>query len=346
MSQFRHALLLPVLILAAACEQESQKLPFDAGDSPVEQTVTSNGGSISSVAGASVHFPSGSVSGDVVVKMTPTANTESVSGTPASDNAFELAPAGLELGQPAAVELKLSGAARTSQDAWLASVVNTVPAGVIEGSAADLDLSSGLARAEINHLGKIALVVPAPSAIVNVTRSLTTVARTDRAPTTALPTRALSAQCGVPTFRCQGLELRVSDNVMDLVNGRAAILFPRVSGALEVSPLAVRGAIQVMAGLRVQVSSKVVSTVPVEITLEGTDNAWSEEGNSAITLHGMRVRIRATKDEHTTTIKSITLQKDGDTAWFVAERTFKLQGENGASEDASASIRIPLVRQF
>ena len=125
---------IPVLLAAlavAACEQESQQLPF-ATEAATTRTVPASGGTVSNAAGVAVQFPAGSVGAGTTVTITPGSVPAAAQNSGvAVSNGFALEPAGTQLATPAQVEVKFN----TEQDrsrAWLTSVVNVTPQGVRE----------------------------------------------------------------------------------------------------------------------------------------------------------------------------------------------------------------------
>ena len=111
------------LVVAAGCEQESQRLPFSvAPEAPVTRSIPAGGGTLSTAAGASVQFPAGAVAGGTTVSLAsgaPAAGTQR-SGTPVSPG-FRLEPEGLSLSQRTPVELR-AGAPETAKFAYFCQI--------------------------------------------------------------------------------------------------------------------------------------------------------------------------------------------------------------------------------
>lgn len=249
----------------AACEQESQPLGIDPTAGAVERTLSAAGGRISLASGAALHFPAGALAGQAQVSLeaAPEAGA-GVAGALAS-SVYRAGPAELPLQLPVLAELSFDAAAPS---AWLASVVVAGPAGVEEHGGTRLDLTTGIARADVEQLGTLAVVVPEAAAVFAV-RPLGSAAPAGQA--TPIATRvgldSLHISCGAPGRRCGGIDIEASANLLSRARS-VAVLYPSIQGGLKLDPLTstVRGTIAVDAIIRVLLQSGAIATsLPLEI---------------------------------------------------------------------------------
>lgn len=289
----------PIAVLAlagalAACEQTEQALPTGATQDAVTRTITSAGGTVSSSAGAAVSFPAGAFAGSQEVTVTPVdAPASHPSGTPAAANAFEITPAGAQLAEPATVELKLSTMA---DRAWLASIANRLPDGTVqEIGDANVDLGTGIVRAEISTLGTLVAVLPEPSAVVMASplrsASIAPAPVTTGALTATGSDGKLRMACGGgPGARCAGVELQVSENLLGSQIGKAALLYPTVGGELVLAGGAVSGTMTVSTAIRLGVAGQ---GIPANLTLsvEGVAGSSYTRTSGSVTLRDVRTVV-------------------------------------------------------
>lgn len=289
----------PIAVLAlagalAACEQTEQTLPTGSTRDPVTRTITATGGTVSSSAGAAVSFPAGALAGSEEVTLTPVdAPASHPSGTPAAASAFELTPAGARLAEPATVELKLSA---TADRAWLASVANRLPDGSIkEIGDANVDLSTGIVRAEISTLGTLVAVLPEPSAVVMASPLASAAMGSAPASAGALAPSAsdgtLRMACGGgPGARCAGIELQVSQNLLGAQVDRVALLYPSVGGELVLAGGAVSGTMAVSTAIRLGIAGQ---GIPANLTLsvQGVAGSSYTRTSGSVTLRDVRVVV-------------------------------------------------------
>lgn len=337
---------LAVLACAAlsACERAGQSLPFDsASQEPVTRTVPAAGGTVSSAAGASVQLPAGAVPAGTAVTLTPTAAQPSASGTAASDNAFRIEPAGLALQSPAGMDLRVN---RGVADAWLASVVVVTPDSVVENGGGTVDLNSGLLHGEISTLGTVTAVIPDPSAVVRARPLGSAIRALSPAPrhaATGSPTKVLRGNCGSPGKRCGGLVVEVSDGLLGLVD-TAAVLFPRVTGALVINGQSASGTLHVETPLRVRLGSATTATsVRSRITATPTAQTLVQETDGRISLSNMRI-VGESANERGETLAVLTIEYEGTRAWVRVQHSFEALVEGGGREMVTVAARVPLER--
>lgn len=329
-------------ILLAACDH-GQQLPFDSALSdPVVRTVGDSGAVVSSPAGASVQLPAGAVAGGTQVTLTPTANPSSTSsGTAASASAFVLAPAGLRLAAPAGVDLSVN----RGPNAWLASLVVNTPGGLVESGDGGVDLATGLLRGQIATLGTVSAVIPEPAAILRA-RPLGTTPAAYLAPAaaaTVLPTRTLRGDCGAPGRRCSLLSVEVSQNLLSLVD-TAAIVYPQITGQMNISGATASGALVMYAPVRVRLSSGAnAATVPVRITAAATAQTVVTETPGRLTLTNVRVTGESAATHKETTV-TLTVDYSGAQAFIHLSHSFETTVATGNVEPVTVSAQIPLVR--
>jgi|GEM_PF-3361006 len=329
----------------AACDRGGQALPFDSGSvEPVTRTIPAGGGTVSSAAGASVQLPAGAVPAGTAVTLTPSASQAPASGTAASAYAFQLQPAGLALATPAAVDLRVDGAAR---DAWLASVVVATPAGVVEDGAGSVDLNSGLLHGEIGALGTVSAVIPEAAAIVRAQPLGTALRSVLAAPATAAltgaPTRAIRGDCGGPGRRCEGLVVEVGARLLALVD-TAAVLYPHISGEIAINGTSATGSLVAVTPLRVRLGARTTATtVHSRIVASATPQTVVTETDGRITLTNVRVRGESGREQGETTA-TLTVQYQGTQAWIRLEHQFETVVAGGGREPVTVAAQVPLVR--
>lgn len=342
------ALASTALVLTlAACEQQSQTLPFaaDLEQATVRTITASVAAVITSAAGISLHFPAGTVSDNTDISVTPVVAPASLaaSGSPAS-RSFRVEPEELVLGRPASVEIKVDGEIDPPRT-WLASLVVVTADGVEEIGSTRVDLRAGLAEAAIRRLGTVAVVIPDPRAVFvtrsgDVQHSLT--AETSNLLSTG--TDSIVARCGGPAARCDGLSVSTSDNVAERVDFAAAV-YPQLSGVLSIEGAQAYGEITLRSSVRLLLQSGATAeSVEVHGLLRPTDATLVSEDASTITLTNVLVRVsgRAGSEEGAGTIRTLVIQKSGEGGFVTFSRSFQLHDENDGLENASVDITIPV----
>lgn len=307
--------LLGGLILTtptAACDQQDQDLPFAQDDETVETEVGEEGGAVSSPAGASVSFPAGAISGGSSVAITPVdPPTAAIGlGTAAWPVAFSLEPAGLVLDRPATVDLQV--APNDPERAWLTAAVNVTPSGVIPIGAAELDLTSGILRTQIDVLGTVSTVVPDSDQVIGLTAwepaaqvgasvlgdmsSGNTVARPQpeelRTAAYSLDPENFQVGCLELPDDCTGTFYATES--FDLVDTDLAIVFPRATGGLEFTR-------------RGEAVGSLLIELPVRAKLEG--GATTLDGHMVITPTDSSKAVLADWEGYYTPVFQITDMK-------------------------------------
>jgi hypothetical protein len=333
----------------AACEQASQKLPFDSDtDQPIVRQVPAEGGTVSSSAGASVQIPAGALPSGATITLTPVASSASESGGAAAAYAFRLSPDGLSLAKPAGVDLSVD---RTSPSAWLASVVVTNAAGVTEVGTGSVDLSSGIAHGDISSLGTVTATIPEPGAVLragilsSATASLSPAPRADVAAAVSTPTRSLRGDCGAARNRCGTLTVEVSPNLRDLVD-TLAVVYPRVAGEIRITGATAAGQLSLDAPLRVRVGGgKNAVAVPGRITAIPTAATVVTETAGRITL--TNVTVRGESGQHVgETTTTLVVEYQGEQAFIRMRQSFDAVLGQDRREPVTVAARIPLHRVF
>jgi hypothetical protein len=330
----------------SACDRAGQALPFDsASTDPVTRTVPAEGATVSTAAGASVQLPAGAVPAGTEVTLTPTAAAASPSGAAASAYAFTLQPAGLNLASAAAVDLRLAGG---RADAWLASVVVSTPAGMAEDGGASVDLNAGLVHGQIATLGTVSAVIPEAGAVLRARplgTAIRSVAPAAQPRAVITPTRALRGDCGAPGKRCAGLDVEVSANLLGLVD-TAAVVFPRLSGQINVQGATASGSLTLVAPLRVRLSAgSTAITLPSRITATPTAQTVVVEAEGRTTLTNVRV-VGESGHERGETLATLTVEHAGAQAWIRLEHHFEATITQGRREAVTVAARVPLVRVY
>lgn len=339
--KFQTLSLLTLALGAAACAQQDQALPFDAPGATTSQTIGAAGGTVSTARGASVQFPSGSVSGATTVTLTTLASPVSTPGaTPAGTGSFRLAPEGTALQQPAAVSLKL-GAQLPAGQAWLASVLNVTPQGRQEIGAADVDLTAGLVTTSIRTLGTLTAVVPERSAVVRATRlgSARASLAASGAAANAVPTpttRTLSGSCGDVDHRCD-IQFQVSEGLLALADS-VALVYPAESGTITVGGTGASGSLTLTGTLRSKIA-QVSDGEQITVVATATPATVVTETASEVTLTNVRVTGTGAgmNGEITTTLH--VLYSGASASVRIDRNDIRV-----ADQTHSISVSLPLVR--
>jgi hypothetical protein len=330
----------------AACEQQSQTLPFSADlEETVVRTISADeSGSVTSAAGAAVRFPAGSLSEDTEISIKPVAPPAGIAGSGAPvSRGFQVEPAGLALARPALAELRIDPNIESAR-AWLASVVVVTADGFEEIGSTRLDLRAGLAEAPISRLGTLAVVIPEPRAVF-VTRSDEQASSLSAAPSNLLPigTDSVVVDCGRRTTRCDGLSVSASVSLNDKVAQTAAV-YPRVFGSLVIDGVGASGEIVVGSSVRLLLRSGATSeNVEVQGLLRPTAATVVTEDASSITLTNVYFRVGGGAEEAPSEgTRTLVIQKGVDAGFATFSRTFQLRNESDQLEDASVAITFPV----
>lgn len=332
----------------AACEQQSQSLPFnvDSAEPTVKTVSQSEAARVTTPGGASVHFPSGSVGSNTSVSLsTVTAPAAAAKSGTSVSSGFKLEPAGLELEKPASAELKFAPPSDAAR-AWLASVVNITPDGIQEIGNTRLDLRSGLADARVGTLGTLAVVIPDPSAVVLVQRS--GAARSISAlESELLPTGtdSVATECGDVDNRCADLSAAASENLLTLVEDAAAV-YPRITGKLRISGVSATGEFNMATTLRLRLKSGAsAENVDFAALIRPTSGTVVTETASEIRMTNVYFRISGgTGDQSGSheTIDTLVIPKGSSNGSITITRHFEIRNSADQLEDSFVKVTFPI----
>ena len=239
---FARATLALLLFAAVGCEQESQELPFGP-ESPetVARTIGPEGGTISTPAGLSLVFGSGSLAQPTEITVLHRGGDDvgaNVDGTIIGGTVFDVGPSGAELGAPARLSLEVP---RQSLDAVNPRALTGV---VVSGaerrylSDASVDLTSGILKTDLPRLGTVAVRIS--DDVVSVGSGSTVPADRQRiAAAFRAPVGANSHDASF-TFACgddgqpacsttDAIDLTLSQELHDAINGCIEFIDPVIS---------------------------------------------------------------------------------------------------------------------
>lgn len=254
MKRQRLPLWLLTFLAVGCAEQQDQTLPFDPEPASVTRTVPVAGGFVSTPAGASIEFPAGAFGAEQSVTLAPQAVPAalSASGRAVSPHAFAVSSSAA-LALPARAEVSFRPA---GDSAWLASLASVSAAGVVEHADTRVDVSSGIASAPLAALGTVAVVIPPAGAVFPLSGSQPAPPSGVSSPAAAqrlLAADSLVVSCGGPADRCDGLSIRVSDNLLGRVR-RAAVVYPTLQGTLRLQDGQVVGSVRLSAAFRAELA--------------------------------------------------------------------------------------------
>jgi hypothetical protein len=350
---FNHSMSRKLAVLAAfaagfaGCEQATQSLPFDV-EAPAPRMVGSQGGTVSTPAGASIHIPAGAVAGAVGVSVThATVPSQIASSGDAVSGAFRIEPAGLVLSRPAPVEVRLSTGVDPSR-AWLATLV-TMPNGrVRESGSSRVDLRSGVVTADVAQLGTVAVVIPAAGAVFPVRSRMMAPARALGPLSSAQNgtwTDSVSVSCGNPENRCSGMEVTASQNILDQIED-AAVIYPAISGVLRRDAAGAAGALHATASLRIRLQSgQTAESMDIVALLRPTPATVVIETATEIRFTDVHHRIGGTiggEAEAQEEVTTLVIPKQGGSASIAIRRSFQIRTAGGKTETAEISLVFPV----
>lgn len=327
------------LLAVAGCEQTNQTLPFDV-DATVTKTVPTTGGSISTSAGAAVLFPASSLpaSTSVSVSATEVPSATRQLGAPAS-TAFKVEPAGTSLNQPATAELKFTPSTDASR-AWLATVITEANGSAVPNSNTRVDLTTSVVSSKVKKLGTYTAVIPPASAIFAVQSSNASIAPD---PTGLAPSfEQIGVKCSIGAG-CSGLRALVTPNVLDQVDD-AAVLYPQMSGALNVSGGTPSGQLTAEATLRVKLKNGTTAeSIGLVATLEPTAGSQIIRTSNGYIVTAVHHTVTGSAGE----LGSGTVDEISDLvisgSSVVIDRSFQIRVRGGALEDARVTMYFPVT---
>lgn len=329
-----------LLLALAGCEQENQALPFDV-EAVVSKTIPTSGGNVSTPAGAAVIFPASSLpsSTSVSVATTDAPSATRQIGAPASTS-FKVEPAGTVLNTPATAELKFTPSTDAGR-AWLATVVTEVNGTATPNANTRVDLSTQVVSSKVRKLGTYTTVIPPAGSIFSVQGVSASIAP---APTDLLPNFAVvSAQCGAGATPCTGLNVEVTQNVLDQVDD-AAVIYPSMSGSLAASSLPITGQIQAEATLRVKLKNGTTAeSIGLVATLEPTSASRLISTSDGYIITAVRHTITGSAGElgsgSADEVRDLVISGSS----IVIDRTFQIRVRGGALEDARVTVYFPVT---
>jgi hypothetical protein len=340
----RFAVVLPCFALIG-CEQGTQRLPFDA-DIQATATITAQGGSLSTPAGAAIHFRPGSLASPLQVTLVPVGSPAAPAQFGTSDSqSFRIEPVGTVLTKPAELELKMT--TRGGQ-AWLASIVTVTNGQVVRTGSTRVDLSTGIVSGSVGQLGTVGVVIPDSKNIhrVQLRPSLSFT------PTLALSsatTDSVSISCGGLQAPCDGVSASASQNLLDQVE-EAVVLYPAATGVLRLRSGPATGRITATASLRILMrSGQTAESVEIEALLEPTASTVVTETATEIHLSHVRHRIGgggSTLNGAQEDIQTLVIPKSGSTGMVTIRRSFQIRTAGGALQTAQVTIGLPLRIHF
>lgn len=287
----RHARLPSVALSAAlaatvglaGCLQTDQTLPFELEPAAsVSRTIGPMGGTISLSSGLAIVFPVGALKSSTQITLTPRLDAAfpGDAGRIIPGTVFDVAPAGLQLAEPARVAIRLPVKDIPATDAVRLGVARSA------GGRADLvgtgsyDATSGLLSATLSTLGPVAAVVADDAIPVGTGLPPTLgggtfgpgpspVGAGDAGPLLAAGAQRFEASCSPDARRCFSsgmVQVWASKALLDRLGGTLVILAPRLEADLTFSgiganglPTEALGALSLKGTLRAQLGGGVSS---------------------------------------------------------------------------------------
>lgn len=341
----RRIAVATALLALVGCEQETQTLPFDV-ETSVTRPVSSQGGTVSTPAGASVHFPSNSLSSTVDVSVATTSAPAEIlrTGAPASE-AFRIEPVGTVLDNPADLALKFQSTTDPSR-AWLATIVSSANGAVRHYGTTRVDLSLGIVSADIEQLGVVAAVIPPASAIFPVQVLPSASIEPSQLSPVASSVESVVVQCGDAADPCSGLTVSASQNLLNQVED-AAVVYPSIDGSFTVGSSSVTGTITATAALRIKLQSgQTAESVEFHAVLQPTAGTAVIETASEIRFTNVLHRISGATDNESGTREEITtlvVPKSDGAGQITVDRQFEIRTAGGGLEPARVTLTFPVT---
>jgi hypothetical protein len=314
---------------------------IEPNEGPVSAILTDQGGWISTPLGAAVSFPAGAMTSSTVVTLSPAQNPGALEGGEAfAGTAFRLEPAGLVLGRPATVELRVDA---PGEDGWLASIVNVMPGGrIVELGHTWVDRTNGIIRAEITELGTVVAVRPHAAGVVHVTPLEFDGHTAGSDPAVESMggghESRFTMRCGSEGARCSGISAQMGGDLLGRSIGRAALVYPELTGTLRLADGSVEGSVLLAGSLRAQVGGVAVPT-HLRVTISsGPASRYYLSGSTAL-LEGMRVVFQqdGTVIRDVIAAVPLPLSTDGTSLYYEGEFTY-------SGESVPFAVRLPLHR--
>lgn len=334
-----------LLATVTACEQSTQPLPFEIEGSST-RSISAEGGTVSSPAGASLTFPEGAVTGPMTVTVAPVATPTQAPGTTAS-SAFSIEPSGTVLEQPGLLEVRLAQP-YNPESAWLSSIVGVRGGVVDEYSAGRIDLSTGILTTDIDRFSTFVAVTPPQSAVFPVESAAggSLSIAPDVTGFFGVTVDSVTVDCGGPANRCEGVSATSTQNLLDLVD-EAALIYPELTGALRIGSLTVTGSIRARATLRILLESgQTAESIEVDALLEPTAQTVAMQTENEIRLTNVRHRVSggaSGSGQAVDEIAALIIPRSGPTGTATVQRSFEIKVAGGATETATVSFTFPVM---
>jgi hypothetical protein len=350
MRMFKRLACAALFLTLAGCEPGTQRLPFDA-EAPATRQIPAGGGTISTPAGAALHFPVGAFgsSTQVTLGLSPTPGQLPALGMPASP-VFAVDAGGSTLRAPALLELRLLDDADRSR-LWLATVVDF--SGGVARAYADsrVDLTAGIVSGKIARLGWVGAVIPHAGSVFPLDRRFSlAVLPVEGGPNVAAAsgavamTDSVSVRCGGADPACAGLTAEASGNLLDLTE-EAAVLFPAIAGIFRRGALGSgSGRMDASASVRLRLKgSQTSETVVLDASLAATASTAFIETAEQITLTNVLHRISGADHGVQEEIASVVIPKAGGGGTVRIRRIFSIRNADGVIEPAEFSVAFPVT---
>jgi hypothetical protein len=362
---FPRETLLALTVALAACDQNTQRLPFEADlDATTEIFIGPAGGLISHPRGISIDFPAGALALSHRISVSVGSSPEDFPGSPEGTlipgTFFRVAPAALVLKLPVSVDVSvLTGSLNAEDLLRLGFAIESVGSSVMS-QGVTIDLTSGILRGKLHALGAISAIVAADAlrvvpetppvlrggfflpGLASRPSGAATPARTDSG--TPYTVRCGPAE-GLPRCSASGaIVLWASTEIQERLAADMVLVNPDVAGSLEFTdfvdgvPTKATGTLDVQGTLRVQLGQSVASfEVDDVFTTNGPD------GSSTLTVEASSITF------HQTSVGQRTVQyelpdADGGRLLVRAERSVDVDNSDGSTTSATLFIDLTLTR--
>jgi hypothetical protein len=357
--------LLALTVVLAACDQNTQRLPFEADlDATTKISIGLAGGLISHPGGISIDFPAGALARAHQISVSVGSNPEDFPGSPEGTlipgTFFRVAPAALVLKLPVSVDVSLLTDSLNAEDLLrLGFAIESVGSGVVS-QGVSIDLTSGILRGTLHGLGAISAIVAAdalrvvPETPPVLTGGFFLPGLASRPSGAATPARTDSGtpyavRCGPAEglTRCSesgAIVLWASTEIQERLAADMVLVNPDVDGSLEFTdfvdgvPTKVTGTLDVQGTLRVQLGQSVTSfEIDDVFTTNGPD------GSSTLTVEGASITFHQTSGGQRTVEYGLP-DADGGRLIVRGERTVEFGNSDGSTTSATLFIDLTLTR--
>ncbi len=253
----RSAVLAATLCLAG-CLQTDQTLPFELEPgASVSRTIGPLGGTISLSSGLAIVFPVGALKTSTQITLTPRLDAAfpGDAGRIIPGTVFDVAPAGLQLAEPARVAIRLPVKGIPATDAVRLGIARSAAGRADLVGTGSYDATSGLLSATLTTLGPVAAVVADDAIPVGTGLPPTLgggtfwsgpspVGAGDAGPLLAADAQRFEASCKPEARRCFSsgmVQVWASKTLLDRLGGTLVILSPRLEADLAFSGIGANG---------------------------------------------------------------------------------------------------------